>query len=139
MLGMFIHVYMSPVVETAHAEIVIEEPPKVVMIEVVYTEEDIIRKIREAFPETPETAVAIAKCESGLDVDIQSHHTLSYGREQSFGLFQIHAPAWDKKAHALGYTKYRTDVEDNIAMARYIYEQSGKRWTAWSCYTKKMI
>lgn len=132
---------MTPIVETVHAEVLEEvvEPPKVVVVEVVYTRDDIVQKIKEAFPETPETALAVAKCESGLVPDIQSHHTLSYGRELSWGLFQIHEPAWHKTAMRLGYEDYRTDVEDNIAMARYIYEQSGKSWRAWSCYTKKMI
>lgn len=105
----------------------------------VYTKEDIIKKIERAFPESPVIAVKIAKCESGLNPKIQSQHILSYGQERSFGLFQIHEPAWDKTAKKLGLDNYQTDVEENIAMARYIYEQSGKRWSAWSCFTKNMI
>ena len=93
--------------------------------------------IQETFPEDPDTAVAIAKCESGLDAKIQSYHQLSYGREESFGVFQIHSPHWNDKALELGYTNYKTDVEDNLLMARYIYEQMG--WSAWSCFTKNMI
>ena len=125
------------VVEVAHAE----ELPQEVRIEVVYnwTPERIEEEIRTVFHEDPDTAVKIAKCESGLVADIQSNHTLSYGRERSFGLMQIHAPAWHTKAVALGYDDYQTDVLDNLHMARYIYEQAGKRWTPWSCYTKKMI
>lgn len=134
--------YFSPVVEVAQAEtIVIEEKPQEVLIEVVYnwSEERIIEEIKKAFPEDPKTAVAIAKCESGLIVDIQSRHQLSYGREESYGLFQLHAKAWDKKAKELGYGDYRTSPRDNIDMARWIYVQSGKKWTPWSCWTKKMI
>lgn len=137
-LGIFIDVYMTPVAEEAHAEIT-EVIPVEVQIEVTYTKEDIIKKIEDAFPESPVVAVKIAKCESGLVPDIQSQHTLSYGQERSFGLFQIHEPAWDHVAKKLGLDDYQTDVEDNIAMARYIYEQSGKRWSAWSCFTKNMI
>ena len=134
--------YFSPVVEVAQAEtIVIEEKPQEVLIEVVYNwdKQRIIEEIEKAFPEDPKTAVAIAKCESGLIVDIQSRHILSYGQEQSFGLFQIHAKAWDKKAKDLGYEDYKTSPRDNIDMARWIYVQSGKKWTPWSCWTKKMI
>jgi hypothetical protein len=112
-----------------------------VQLEVVYNwdKEKIIEEIKKAFPEDPQTAVKIAKCESGLIVDIQSNHVLSYGREESFGLFQIHAKAWDEKAKQLGYEDYKTSPRDNIDMARYIYEQSGKKWSAWSCFTKGMI
>jgi hypothetical protein len=133
--------YFTPIVETVHADeqAVIEPVAEVVILEVVYTREDIIRKIEETFPESPNTAVLVAKCESGLIPDIQSNHTLSYGREESFGLFQIHARAWDKHAQRLGYVDYKTEVDDNLKMARYIYEQAGKRWTPWSCYTKGMI
>lgn len=105
------------------------------LIQVVnWTEAGIEREIRAAFPEASELALAIAKCESGLDPTVQSQHILSYGREQSYGLFQIHAPDWDNDAKRLHLDDYRTDVIENIKMARYIYEQAGKRFTPWSCY-----
>jgi hypothetical protein len=138
--GIFIDVIFKPyVVEVANAQEV--EEPKEVRIEVIYdwTPERIEQEIRTVFWEDPDTAVKIAKCESGLVADVQSNHTLSYGRERSYGLMQIHAPAWHTKAVALGYDDYQTDVLDNLHMARYIYEQAGKRWTPWSCYSKKMI
>lgn len=138
--GIFIDIIFKPyVVEVANAQEV--EEPKEVRIEVIYdwTPERIEQEIRTVFWEDPNTAVKIAKCESNLDADVQSGHTLSYGREQSWGIFQIHSPAWHKKAIELGYDDYQTDVLDNLHMARYIYEQAGKRWTPWSCYTKKMI
>lgn len=117
----------------------VKEEPKEVLIEVVTTEEGIIAKIREAFPEDPDTAVKVARCESHLIVDIQSHHVLNGIRERSFGIFQIHEPSWHKVALRLGYENYQTDVDDNIAMARYIYDNAGQSWKDWSCYTKKMI
>lgn len=125
-------------VEVASAEVIQSEPQEV-LVEVIYTKEDIIKKVREAFPEAPDTAVAIVKCESGFNPTIQSGHTLSYGQERSYGLFQVHAPDWNETALRLGYDDYRTSVEDNIALARYIYEKAGKRFTPWSCYTKGMI
>lgn len=140
-LGIVINAYFTPIAEVAEAEEV--EPEIVVaeevLVEVIYTEEDIIRKIKEAFPEDSETAVKIARCESHLVIDIQSHHVLNGQREQSFGIFQIHSPSWDKVAKKLGYEDYRTDLGDNLAMARYIYDNAGKSWRDWSCYTKKMI
>lgn len=115
--------------------------PEVVMIEVQidWTRERIIQEIVETFPESPDTAVAIAKCESGLIANVQSGHTWRGEQERSFGIFQIHSDSWHSTALRLGYENYRTDPEDNIKMARYIYDNAGKRWTDWSCYTKKMI
>lgn len=110
-----------------------------IAVEIDWTRERIIKEIRDTFPETPDLAVRIATCESGLVADIQSGHVLSYGRERSYGIFQIHSPVWHDLAVKLGYGDYRTDPADNIAMARYIYDQSGHVWTAWSCYTKRMI
>jgi hypothetical protein len=104
-----------------------------------WTRGRIEKEIRDTFPEDPETAVKIARCESGLKADIQSRHVLHYGPERSFGIFQIHEPDWGKLAVKLGYSDYKTDPADNIAMARYIYDNAGKRWTDWSCYNKKMI
>lgn len=132
----------SDLVHHAEAATTTEEvkpEPQKVRIKVNYSKEGIERLIRETFPEDPETAVKIAKCESGLDVDIQSRHQLSYGQERSFGVFQIHAPDWHTTAVRLGYEEYKTDAADNIAMARYIYDNAGKRWRDWSCYTKRMI
>lgn len=102
-----------------------------------WTEERIIEYIREVFVEDPDTAVKVAKCESGLNPTIQSHHVLSYGREQSFGLFQIHAPDWHQMSWELGFTEYKTDVEDNVRFAYWIYKKYG--WKMWSCVTKNMI
>jgi len=133
-------VYFTPVVETAHAEATVSENVATeVLVEVVYTREDIIEKIKAAFPEDPETAVKVAICESHLVPDIQSHHVLNGIREESFGLFQIHAPSWHKVALKLGLEDYRTSIEENIAMARYIYTSGGNSWQPWSCYSKKMI
>lgn len=62
---------------------------------------------------------------------VQSNHIQPYGREESYGIFQIHARAWEATAQQLGYGDYKTNVESNILMARYIYEVSG--WGAWTC------
>lgn len=125
----------------AQAEGVVAPEPEIVMIEVEieWTRERIIKEIVETFPESHDTAIAIALCESGLRADVQSGHTWQGERERSFGIFQIHSDSWHATAMRLGYEDYRTDPGDNIKMARYIYDNAGKRWSDWSCYTKKMI
>lgn len=125
--------------EAATTTMEVQPEPREVRIKIAYSKEGIKQLIRDTFPEDPDTAVRIATCESGLVADIQSRHVLSYGQERSWGVFQIHEPDWHKVALRLGYDEYKTDAADNIAMARYIYDQAGKRWTDWSCYTKKMI
>jgi hypothetical protein len=113
---------------------------KEALIEITYSDDSVVKHIRETFPEAPNTAVAIAKCENaytnekGWRPDLQSGFILSYGREQSYGIMQVHAKAWDKEAKRLGYNKYRTDVMDNLKMARHIYEQAGNSFAPWTCY-----
>jgi hypothetical protein len=95
----------------------------------------VVRLIIETFPEAPRTALAVAECESNL-LMVQSNHIQSYGREESFGIFQVHARAWDTEAKRLGLD-YINDVRDNIKMARHIYDHHG--WQPWTCYSKNMI
>lgn len=99
--------------------------PKTVIVEVEWSKASIEQKIRETFPETPNTAVAVAKCESGLIPDI-------VGPTSDYGIFQVHGPTWHSTAIELGYSNYRTDPVENIQMARHIYDVSG--WNAWVCY-----
>ena len=84
------------------------------------------------FWEDPYTAVAVAECESGFKM-IQSQHMQPYGRELSFGIFQIHKPDWHDTAILIGLPNYQTDVQENIQMARYIYDQRGS-FMPWTCY-----
>ena len=140
LFGIILDINNTPYVEIVEAsEQVVEKKEVRIKVLIDWTPERIKQEIRDTFPEAPELAVAIAKCESGLVADIQSRHVLSYGREQSFGLMQIQAKVWHNDAISLGYHNYKTDVIDNLKMARYIYEQAGNRFTPWTCYTKKMI
>ena len=95
--------------------------------------DNIVAYIREMFPEAPRTAVAVAYAESGMRM-VQSDHMQPYGREESFGLFQIHAKAWEAEAKRVGLTNYKTDIEQNIKMARHVYEQAGNSFSPWSVY-----
>lgn len=124
------------VIEYVRAEEHQEAPkPQEVRLEVIYNwEEDrIVEEIRKAFPETPNTAVAVARCESrNLTIEIQAEAMLWYGREESYGLFQIHEPDHKQTIKRLGLTEYKTNPHHNIAMARHLYEQRG--WQPWTCY-----
>lgn len=106
----------------------IEPEEEVILIEahINWTPERIEQEIRETFPETQNTAVAVAKCESGLRAD-------AVGPTNDRGIMQIHEPSWHAVAVRLGYADYATDVADNLSMARYIYERNG--WNAWVCYS----
>lgn len=140
--GILIDIQIAEAYKNVEVEnLVTVTEPREVAIEVVidWTPERIAKEIRDTFPEAPETAVKIAKCESGLVPTVQSHHRQSYGQERSFGIMQIHAPDWEDDAIRLGYKNYRTDVRENLKMARYIYEKAGNSFQPWSCYSKKMI
>jgi len=107
-------------------------------------EENVIRLIRETFPETPNTAVAVAMAESGMVMQ-QSRHKYpkdmdgqkAGSRERSWCIYQIHEPVHHATAVRLGYENYKTDVEDCVKMARVIYDQAGG-WSPWTVYVKKM-
>lgn len=82
------------VATTAHAEV----KPKEVQIRVVvnWTRERIDKEIESKAKEYGVSAALMHKiiaCESNYDIDAQSHHMLSYGREESYGLVQIHLPS----------------------------------------------
>lgn len=85
---------MGKPIEYARAE----EPAPVVLIEakVNWTHERIDKEIEAKAVEygtSAQTLKRIVQCESGYVTDIQSAKMLSYGREKSFGLVQIHLPA----------------------------------------------
>jgi len=88
------------------------------------------------FPEDEATALAVAHCESGFKM-VQSRHQQPYGREMSFGIFQVHSPDWEKVAVKLGYADYKTNPVSNVKLARHIYEQGG--WQPWSCFSQRML
>lgn len=97
-----------------------EEPVKehaVVQIEVRWSEERIIERIREYFPEDPDRAVAIAKCESNLNPKAISP-------TNDHGLMQI-----NKTVHVVEGDIY--DVETNLAFARKLYDE--RKWKPWVC------
>lgn len=128
--GIFLDILSKPSVTIVEASTTIEEPREV-RIEVIYnwTPERIEQEIREVFPEQPELAVAVFHCESSLIPTAK-------GPTSDYGIAQIHKPSWHDKAIRLGYENYQTDVKDNLAMARYIYDNAGGTFRDWVCYTK---
>ena len=135
---------IEPIVYTAQAQEI--EPVEVLIgVKIDWTHERIEKEIREVFFENPNTAVAVFKCESGggiLKAEVQSGHTLSYGREESFGPLQIHARDHEKTAQRLGYGDYKTNPASNIRLGKYIYEQriarGGRAFQDWTCYTQDL-
>jgi hypothetical protein len=72
------------------------ETPIIIEVRIDWTRERIDQEIEKKAAEYGKSAARlkrIVQCESGYDTDIQSHHQLSYGRERSFGLAQIHLPS----------------------------------------------
>lgn len=116
-------------VHYVQAEEVVEHPPKEIQLEVKinWTRERMEEEVRKTFPENPNTMVAVTECESNFN-------PLAVGPTSDYGLLQIHAPTWEATAKELGYYNYRTDIEENLKMARHIYDVQGIR--AWVCYSK---
>lgn len=114
-------------------------------------------KIKAAFPHSPEVALAIAKAESGLDVNKPSSVDITKdGHVFSWGLFQLNltvtningvacneafegrnskAVVKDKKLFEK-CVKLATDPELNIKVAVQKYERRGN-YTAWGSFTNK--
>jgi hypothetical protein len=132
--GIVSDVLTKPYVKEVHAETA-KEKPKEVKIEIVYnwTPEKYEEEIRKVFIEEPNTAVAVAKSEGGLKIEIQSKNKLSYGREKSFCTFQIHAPDHEVQAKKVGLGDFRTNPRSCIKLAHLIYKDAGG-FTPWTKY-----
>ena len=100
---------------TAHAEVIKYEAP--IEEPVVIVEKTIEEKIREEFTDAP-IMIQIARCESGFK-NVPSR-TGDYG---PFQINQVHL----RTLNRLGLD--RTNVDDNISYARYLYNQGGT--SAW--------
>ena len=90
------------------------------------------KMIRDAFPESPDKAVAVAKCESSLNPNAAGDSG------DSIGLMQIRWPSHYEKLSAVGISK--SDLRDpatNLIAARMVFDESlsyGRwGWAPWSC------
>lgn len=102
--------------------------------EVMWTTESIEQKIRNTFPLTPNTAVAVAKAESGIHLLATAYnpewHYDRYGNpvcKGSYGVMQIAC------VHHLESPEALFDVEFNLQKAKEIYTEQG--WQPWGGYT----
>ena len=87
---------------------------------------NIKRLIVETFPEDASTALAIAKCESGLNPD--AYNPKNKNGSVDRGLFQVNS-VHDNRLEALGLDPW--NPEDNAVFARMLYEENG--WLPWVC------
>lgn len=119
---------LIPSVEVYEAPPEVEEVPSIPEpVEEDWTQERIIALIRDTFPEDPERAIAIARCESGLRPD-------AVGPTQDGGVFQIHIPSHGKRLEELGFDIW--DPVDNVKFARMLYDE--QEWQPWVCHTKQL-
>lgn len=92
-------------------------------------------KIRFYFTEEPEKMIATFTCESRLEqFDINGFPLVS--PTDDVGVTQINRKTWHTKAKELNLD-YENDIDDNLEMARYVYEVQGAK--AWSCYKKLFL
>lgn len=99
--------------------------------------------IRKTFPESPTTAIEVARLETTFQM-VQSNHTYTKDnpklgikagdRERSFCVFQIHEPAHLETIKELGLEDYKVNIESCLKMARVVYEQAGNSFSPWSVY-----
>jgi hypothetical protein len=104
--------------------------PIIIEVKIDWTRERINQEIEKKAAEygkNAETLKKIVACESGYDVDIQSHHILQGKREPSFGLAQIHLPSHPT-------VTYEQAIDPTFAID-FLAKNYGK--VHWSC--SKMI
>ena len=120
----------EPEVEEPEVQKPIEEPVDYLPEGVICTDDCplIEAKIRETFPEEPELAIAVARCESRLNPQAYNPHSDDGGLYQ---INQVHLPELEK----LGLDRF--DLEDNLTFARMLYERNG--WQDWVCYTHDLL
>jgi hypothetical protein len=87
---------------------------------------DIEWLIRQTFPETPDKAVRVARCESTLDPGAVSPDGANWG------LMQINV-VHKGLAASMGYSwAQMLQARPNLAVARAVYDRAGG-WGPWSC------
>lgn len=130
-----------PLTETEVTEVKSVEEPKEVQIEVLidWTPERIEEEVRKTFPEAPERALTVFMCESGKDTDRDGKKELqpeAVSPTHDYGIAQINRATWHTTALEIGLTEYQTDVQQNLQMARYVYEDAGNSFSPWVCDRK---
>jgi hypothetical protein len=83
--------------------------------------------IQEVFGEDGDVAIAVAKCESGIDNSKMNDNTKWGGVGRDWGVFQINDHYHANKGDIPNLTE-----RENVRMAKKIFDASG--WYAWSAY-----
>lgn len=107
--------------------------------EIDWTPERIEEEVRAVFPESPERALAVFYCESGMDTNGDGKKELqpeAVSPTHDYGISQINRATWHDTALELGLTEYQTDVQQNLEMARFVYEDAGYTFRPWVCSRK---
>lgn len=135
-LGIIIKVFFTPVVETVHAEIIVE--PEVVIVEVVYdwNQENIEKYIKSVFVEEPEKAVRVAMCEGTVKGKLDPKVVNPTNNSNDTGVFQV-----SMKYHGVEVARQgldMTNVIDNVNYAYQLYKKNGWEDWKWSkhCWNK---
>ena len=122
---------LSSYIATLNTTVTYSASPEapVAVVEELSSEERIVKAIHETFPEDAETALKIAKAESGMNALATNSKDSHKGCTGSFGLFQI--------ACIHGNKDKLYDVDYNIKVAKELYEQNG--WQPWGvCHDGKV-
>lgn len=128
----------KPIIYEAEASELETSSPVLVEVKIEWNRariEEEIRKVSEKYGVSYTKMYNTIQCESGFDTDIQSHHTLSYGREQSWGLAQFHIPSRNRTASGEVITKEMA-LDPAIALDAMAYHFSVGNAKAWTCYRK---
>jgi len=110
-------VYQAPIIEIENKT---EPEPKEVRIQILYSKDEVLKKIREAFLDAP-IMLEVARCESQYKVTAHNT-TLNKDGTTDGGIFQINS-VHDEELAILGLDKW--DPEDNIKFARILYDRRG--------------
>jgi len=92
----------------------------------------VVRLIRKYFPDDLHNALAVAKCESGLNP--YAYNPSNTNGTQDKGLYQINT------VHNATLARHGLDPwkpEHNVKFARMLYDKNG--WQDWSCVTQGYI
>lgn len=95
--------------------------------------------VDDQFGEASNKMIAIFNCESNLQ-QVKSDGNIVVSKTNDYGISQINEKSWNTKATELNL-KYKTNITDNIKMAKYVFDHSG--YGAWvtyksNCYNKNL-
>lgn len=129
---------LQPQVEIVYAAPLVEEPKEEVRLEVIidWTEERIIEEIETVFYDAP-IMVKVARCEGRVKGKLDPNAYNPTNGSHDNGIFQISDKFHRERYLALGFTDM-TDVKQNLAYARILYDESGLQpwFSSRHCWSK---